>query len=72
MRITIQTPADGTELAVTRELQRAFTVLHRADIQTRGGGRFADRALAIILARDADVIKALGALELAGVQALRS
>jgi hypothetical protein len=54
------------------KLQRAFLVLHRANIHTRGGGRFADGAAAIILTREADALKALAALKLAGIRALAS
>jgi hypothetical protein len=73
MRITIQTPSGGAlQLEANRELQRAFAVLHHADIRTRGGGQFADSAMAIILARDADALKALAVLKLAGIRALPS
>ena len=73
MRITIQPCSDaGTEFGTDRELGRAFNVLHSALIQTRGGGRFADSAAAIILARDADMPEALAALDRAGIGALAS
>jgi hypothetical protein len=73
MRITIEAPdTGGTQLDTTRELQRAFVVLHDALIHTRGGGQFADGAAAIILACDADALKALAALKLAGIRALAS
>jgi hypothetical protein len=73
MRISIHTPDDGaSELDANRELQRAFMVLHNALIHTRGGGRFADDAAAIILATAADAPKALAALKLAGIRALAS
>jgi hypothetical protein len=59
-RITIHTPDDGaSELDANREFQRAFVVLHHALIHTRGGGRFADDAAAIILATEADVSRGL-------------
>ena len=59
MRITIQAPNEGgPQLEATRELQRAFVVPHHADIQTRGGRQFADSSIAIILAREADALKA--------------
>jgi len=71
MRITIQAQSDqDTELEADRELQRAFGVLHDALIDTRGGGRFADLATAIILLRETDTPKALAALERAGIRAL--
>jgi hypothetical protein len=55
MRITIHAPGDGASQAKNDgEFQRAFVVLHRADIQSRGGGRFADSSIAIILTREAD------------------
>jgi hypothetical protein len=73
MRITIQAPSEGgPQLESNRELQRAFVVLHRADIQTRGGGQFADSSIAIILSHEADAVKALAALKLAGIRALAS
>jgi hypothetical protein len=73
MRITIQTPSGvGPQAGVNGELQRAFVVLHRADIKTRGGGQFADNSTAIILAREADALKALAVLKLAGIRALPS
>ena len=73
MRITIHAPDEGaSQLETGGELQRAFVVLHRADIQTRGGGRFADSSIAIILAREVDALKALAALDLAGIRALPS
>jgi hypothetical protein len=73
MRITIQAPSSGgPQLATNRELQRAFVALHSADIQTRGGGQFADSSIAIILSRDADAEKALTVLERAGIRALPS
>ena len=73
MRITIQQQDDAaTELGTDRELRRAFTVLHNALIQTRGGGRFADSWAAIILARETDALDALAALKQAGIRALMS
>jgi hypothetical protein len=69
MRITIQAEA-GTEPETDRELHRAFDVLHKALIRTRGGGRFADSSAAIILARESDAPEALAALKLAGIPAL--
>jgi hypothetical protein len=73
MRITIHTSDDGATLLETNgDLQRAFVVLHGADIQTRGGGTFADGAAAIILAREADALDALAALKRAGIEALVS
>jgi hypothetical protein len=70
MRITIQPPADaGTDLGIDRELRRAFNVLDKALIQTRGGGRFADSSAAIILARETDAPVALAALSQAGIRA---
>ncbi len=73
MRITIHPQDDsGSQSELDGELQRAFVVLHRADIQTRGGGRFADSSIAIILAREVDALKALAALDLAGIRALPS
>ena len=73
MRITIQPPGDaGTELELDRELYRAFTVLHKALIRTRGGGRFADSSAGIILARETDAPSALAALKQAGIRALAS
>ena len=71
MRITIQASSDqATELETERELQKAFAVLHDAFINTRGGGRFADSATAIILLRETDTPEALAALERAGIRAL--
>jgi hypothetical protein len=73
VRITIQAPNNnGTELENDRELHRAFDVLHNALIRTRGGGRFADSATAIILARETDTPGALAALQEAGIRALAS
>jgi hypothetical protein len=73
MRITIHAADDGaSQLEADGELQRAFVVLNHADIQTRGGGRFADSSIAIILAREADAPKTLAALRLAGIRALPS
>jgi hypothetical protein len=73
MRITILPLGDpGTELQTDRELRRAFSVLHDAGIQTRGGGRFADSSSAILLSRESDTAGALAALEQAGVRALAS
>jgi hypothetical protein len=73
MRITIQTPDDGgSRLQSDGALQRAFGALHRAGIQTRGGGRFADSSTAVILARETDALKALVVLKLAGIRALPS
>ncbi len=73
MRITIQPQDDaGTELETDRELRRAFNVLHNALIGTRGGGKFADSSVAIILARETDAPKALAALKQAGIRALMS
>ena len=71
MRITIEASSDSsTELEADRELQKAFTVLHDALIGTRGGGRFADSAAAIILLHATDAPKALAALKRAGIRAL--
>lgn len=71
MRITIQPPSDtATEFESDRELQRAFKVLHGALIGTRGGGRFADASIAIVLARETDTPAALAALKQAGISAL--
>jgi hypothetical protein len=73
MRITIQSSQDaGTESETDQELQRAFNVLHNALIRTRGGGRFADTSVAIILARETDAPEALAALKQAGIRALAS
>ncbi len=71
MRITIQAPSSrASELEADRELRKAFVVLHDASIDTRGGGRFADSAAAIILLREGDASEALAALEKAGIRAL--
>jgi len=73
MRITIQPPgAAGTELQADNELRRAFGVLRGAGILTRGGGRFADSSIAIILSHETDAQPALAALKEAGIQALAS
>ena len=73
MRITIQSSHDaGTGLETDQELGRAFNVLHKALIRTRGGGRFADTSAAIILARETDAPEALAALKRAGIRALAS
>jgi hypothetical protein len=67
MRITIQTAGDGgSRLQSDGALQRAFGALHR------GGGQFADSSTAVILAREADALKALAVLKLAGIRALPS
>ncbi len=73
MRITIQPQGDlGTEFETEQELRRAFNVLHNALIRTRGGGRFADSSVAIILSRETDAPEALAALRQAGIRALAS
>jgi acyl-coenzyme A thioesterase PaaI-like protein len=73
MRITIGSPGiAGTELQADNELRRAFGVLHGAGILTRGGGRFADSSVAIILSRETDAPHALAALKEAGIRALAS
>jgi hypothetical protein len=73
MRITIQAPRNGsTEHETDQELQRAFNILHQAFIRTRGGGRFADISVAIILERETDTPAALAALKQAGIRALAS
>lgn len=71
MRITIHAADDGgSQSELDGELHRAFAILHGADIKTRGGGRFADSSIAIILARKTDARKALAVLRLAGIRAL--
>ena len=70
MRITIQQPVHATEFETDQKLRRAFDVLHKALIRTRGGGRFADSSAAIILARETDAPGALAVLEGAGIPAL--
>jgi hypothetical protein len=73
MRITIGPPGIvGTEFQADNELRRAFGVLHGAGILTRGGGRFADSSVAIILSRETDTPHALAALNEAGIRALAS
>jgi hypothetical protein len=73
MRITIQSPRNGgTEHETDQELQRAFNILHQALIRTRGGGRFADTSIAIILERDTDTPAALASLKQAGIRAVAS
>jgi hypothetical protein len=73
MRITIQAASGaGTEFENDQELRRAFNVLHNALIGTRGGGRFADRSAAIILAHETDAPGALAALKQAGIRASAS
>jgi len=72
MKITIQAPSNGaSELEADRELQKAFVALHDAHIETRGGGQFADSAVAVILLRENDASEALAALQKAGIRALR-
>jgi hypothetical protein len=73
MRITIGPPGGaGTEVQVDNELRRAFGILRGAHIPTRGGGRFADSSVAIILSRETDAPHALAALKEAGIRALVS
>ena len=71
MRITIQPPGNaGSKLETDGELRRAFQVLRKALIRTRGGGKFADSSAAIILSRETDAPDALAALKQAGILAV--
>jgi len=70
MVILIQSPRESRdELEVEQELQRAFEILHSAQIRALGGGRFQDGSGYIVLAREADGRAALSALDNARIGA---
>jgi hypothetical protein len=57
------------EFEVEEELQRAFGVLHSAQIPVLGEGRFQDGSGYVVLARETDGPAALALLDMAGIAA---